>query len=203
MLRGWAYTTNQQPIIGELGLNTNNLLRLPPAVERLDLALLIDPQHKPLVRWAHVDPDDVDDLLLELRIVRDLEDEMRLETGLRRDALNRRVRNAMALAIERTDQCVAPGGVSVTVCLRDNLGLDLIREWRPARRSCLVAAWLSKAKFRRDIDAGLQAEGVQAFMIQAMALKFCALHEAQSVSDRLTRYLEAWLTPGRKRSAAN
>lgn len=63
-------------------------------------------------------------------------------------------------------------------------------------------AWLSKAKFRRDIDASLQAEGVQAFMLQAMALKFCALHHAHSIQDRLGPYLDAWLTPGRRRPAA-
>ena len=63
------------------------------AVERLDLAFLVNAQHHRLVRRVHVEPDDVDDLLLELRIVRDLEgpDEMRLETGLPPDALNRRV----------------------------------------------------------------------------------------------------------------
>jgi AcrR family transcriptional regulator len=71
------------------------------------------------------------------------------------------------------------------------------------RQIDVFEAWLSEAKYRRDIDAGLQAEGVQAFMIQAMALKFCALHEAQSISDRLKPYLEAWLTPGRKRATKN
>jgi AcrR family transcriptional regulator len=55
--------------------------------------------------------------------------------------------------------------------------------------------WLAKTKFRRDITPDLQADGVQAFMTQAMATKFCALHNAQSIRDRLMLYLNAWLTP--------
>jgi hypothetical protein len=44
----------------------------------------------------------------------------------------------MAFAIERTDQCVAAGGVSVTVFAR-TLALDFVGEWRRAKRSRLVA----------------------------------------------------------------
>ncbi|CUH49378.1 TetR/AcrR family transcriptional regulator [Ruegeria atlantica] len=59
----------------------------------------------------------------------------------------------------------------------------------------LVAGWLETAKVRHDISPDLLAEGVQAFAIQSMSLKFCALHEAESFSDRLEIYLDAWLTP--------
>ncbi|MEM8646589.1 MAG: TetR/AcrR family transcriptional regulator [Pseudomonadota bacterium] len=59
----------------------------------------------------------------------------------------------------------------------------------------IFTAWASEARFREDISPELQAEGVQAFMIQAMAAKFCALHNAQSIRDRLVPYLNAWLKP--------
>jgi AcrR family transcriptional regulator len=61
----------------------------------------------------------------------------------------------------------------------------------------VLESWLAEAPFRRDIPADLQAEGIHAFMIQAMATKFCALHNARSIRDRLIPYLKAWLTPGR------
>jgi len=64
------------------------------------------------------------------------------------------------------------------------------------RQGEVFARWLAEAPFRRDIEPELQAEGVSAFLIQAMAVQFCALHEAQSFEDRLTTYLRAWLTPG-------
>jgi len=59
----------------------------------------------------------------------------------------------------------------------------------------VFAEWFDDAAFRRDIPADLMAEGVQAFMIQAMAAQFCALHNAQSVQERMGPYLRAWLTP--------
>lgn len=64
------------------------------------------------------------------------------------------------------------------------------------RQEEVFGRWLADAPFRRDIPPDLQAEGVSAFLIQAMAVQFCALHEAQSFEDRLTAYLRAWLTPG-------
>ncbi len=60
----------------------------------------------------------------------------------------------------------------------------------------ILTAWLEQTGFRRDISAELQAEGVHAFMIQAMATKFCALHNSNSIADRLGPYLNAWLEPG-------
>jgi AcrR family transcriptional regulator len=63
------------------------------------------------------------------------------------------------------------------------------------RQIDVFAQWFEGGQFRRDIPADLLAEGVQAFMIQAMAAQFCALHNAQSIRDRLDPYLRAWLTP--------
>ncbi|WP_321393900.1 TetR/AcrR family transcriptional regulator [Emcibacter sp.] len=57
-------------------------------------------------------------------------------------------------------------------------------------------AWLADAPFRRDIAVELRAEGIHAFMIQAMSAQFCALHNAESIQDRLLLYLRAWLLPG-------
>ena len=59
----------------------------------------------------------------------------------------------------------------------------------------LLQSWMEQARFRKDISAELQAEGIHAFMIQAMATNFCALHNAQSFRDRLVPYLKAWLAP--------
>ena len=60
----------------------------------------------------------------------------------------------------------------------------------------LTVSWFEKGTFRNDISAELQADGMQAFVTQAMALHFCALHEDQSMEARLTVYLRAWLCPG-------
>ena len=60
----------------------------------------------------------------------------------------------------------------------------------------LMIRWLKPMQgktVRSDIDADLLAEGVQAFAVQAMALKFCALHNTVAVEERLTSYLQAWL----------
>ncbi|MBT3278716.1 MAG: TetR/AcrR family transcriptional regulator [Phycisphaerales bacterium] len=59
----------------------------------------------------------------------------------------------------------------------------------------IFAQWFDDAPFRRDVTADLLAEGVQAFVIQAMAAQFCALHNSQSIRERLEPYLRAWLTP--------
>lgn len=46
---------------------------------------------------------------------------------------------------------------------------------------------------RDDVPPELLAEGIGAFLIQAISLAFCALHSSVSVEERLVRYLEAWL----------
>lgn len=60
----------------------------------------------------------------------------------------------------------------------------------------VLQKWLEQTTFRPDLSVDLCAEGVHAFMLQAMATHFCALHNAQSIRDRLVPYLKAWLTPG-------
>lgn len=59
----------------------------------------------------------------------------------------------------------------------------------------IVMMWLDQAEVRQDVPSELLAEGVQAFAIQAMSLKFCALHSATTFTDRLETYLRAWLSP--------
>ncbi|WP_286196728.1 TetR/AcrR family transcriptional regulator [Tropicibacter sp. R15_0] len=60
--------------------------------------------------------------------------------------------------------------------------------------------WLSNPAFRQDVSPDLLSEGVQAFLVQAVALNFCALHNTIALPDRLLPYLEAWLIPGPQRS---
>lgn len=59
----------------------------------------------------------------------------------------------------------------------------------------MTADWISAGSYREDASAELLAEGVHAFAIQTMALRFCALHNSQSVHERLSPYLKAWLQP--------
>ena len=59
----------------------------------------------------------------------------------------------------------------------------------------VLQAWLKDSGYRPDISIDLRAEGVHAFMMQAMSVNFCALHNATSIEERLTPYLEAWLRP--------
>ncbi|MEL6618497.1 MAG: TetR/AcrR family transcriptional regulator [Pseudomonadota bacterium] len=48
-------------------------------------------------------------------------------------------------------------------------------------------------KVRDDVPPELLAEGIGAFLIQAISLAFCALHSSVSVEERLVPYLDAWL----------
>ncbi|MFK7944458.1 MAG: TetR/AcrR family transcriptional regulator [Paracoccaceae bacterium] len=59
----------------------------------------------------------------------------------------------------------------------------------------LLMDWLASMPYRQDIPVDLRAEGVHAFMFQAMSVHFCALHNATSIRDRLIPYLNAWLRP--------
>lgn len=63
------------------------------------------------------------------------------------------------------------------------------------REARVLADWLSDGPFRKDVSPQMLAEGVQAFSVQAMALKFCAIHNCQSTVELLVPYLEAWLNP--------
>ncbi len=63
------------------------------------------------------------------------------------------------------------------------------------RQGAIVGSWIAQGDFRKDVSPRLLSEGVLAFAVQAMGLKFCALHQDQSMETRLRAYLEAWLTP--------
>ncbi len=58
-----------------------------------------------------------------------------------------------------------------------------------------MTAWLSKGRFRNDISAELLAGGVGAFLMQAIALNFCALQGETPIRQQLLTYLQAWLQP--------
>ena len=59
----------------------------------------------------------------------------------------------------------------------------------------IFKSWFESNNFRSDISPELLAEGIQAFLLQAMAANFCALHNPQSTQERLVPYLRAWLLP--------
>lgn len=59
----------------------------------------------------------------------------------------------------------------------------------------VVSRWMRAENIRKDAAPEILAEGVQAFMVNAMALNFCALHNDSTVEDRLRPYLELWLFP--------
>ncbi|WP_055087283.1 TetR/AcrR family transcriptional regulator [Jannaschia donghaensis] len=64
-----------------------------------------------------------------------------------------------------------------------------------ARQIDVFASWIEHGPFRRDVPVAILAEGVQAFAVQVMALRFCALHAAQGLHAPLETYLAAWLLP--------
>lgn len=64
-----------------------------------------------------------------------------------------------------------------------------------ARHEEVLAEHLENAPFRKDISPTLQAEGIQAFTIQALALGFCAINSDMPLRERLSIYLNAWLLP--------
>lgn len=59
----------------------------------------------------------------------------------------------------------------------------------------LVGQWLAQGAFRRDVPIEILVEGVEAFLMQTLALNFCALHKDKSMKARLLPYLRAWLEP--------
>lgn len=64
-----------------------------------------------------------------------------------------------------------------------------------ARQDDVFAPLLANAPFRKDISPGLMGEGIQAFVIQALALDFCAINNEMPLPERLSIYLHAWLLP--------
>lgn len=64
------------------------------------------------------------------------------------------------------------------------------------RREHILTRWLAGGPFRSDVPAKLLAEGVDAFVIQSIALHLCAISAAEcALRDRLSAYLRAWLIP--------
>lgn len=59
----------------------------------------------------------------------------------------------------------------------------------------LVGQWLAQGAFRKDVPLEILVEGVEAFLVQTLALNFCALHKDKSMKARLQPYLRAWLAP--------
>lgn len=57
----------------------------------------------------------------------------------------------------------------------------------------VFATWFEDGHLRRDIAPDLAAEGVLAFLLQAVATQFCALHNSVSFRERLLPYLAAWI----------
>jgi AcrR family transcriptional regulator len=57
----------------------------------------------------------------------------------------------------------------------------------------ITAPWIEAGPFRKDAGGQILAEGLQSFMVNAIALNFCALHNSQSLETRLRPYLELWL----------
>jgi AcrR family transcriptional regulator len=59
----------------------------------------------------------------------------------------------------------------------------------------LVGQWLAQGTFRKDVPLEILVEGVEAFLVQTLALNFCALHKDKSMKARLQPYLRAWVAP--------
>lgn len=59
----------------------------------------------------------------------------------------------------------------------------------------LIGRWLTQGSFRKDVPVEILVEGVEAFLVQTLALNFCALHKDKVMKARLQPYLRAWLAP--------
>ena len=113
--------------------------------------------------------------------------------------------DAIIVALRPYHRCVSAERYVFDLVLRYS-GAAGIEEIGPIARTFeryfrLIEGWMQHGGYRRDVSPALLAEGVQAFAIQSLSLKFCALHEATDFEDRLNDYLNAWLLPGGKSSA--
>lgn len=59
----------------------------------------------------------------------------------------------------------------------------------------ILGGWIDQGTFRKDVPNDILVEGVEAFLVQTLALNFCALHSDKRMKDRLLPYLRAWLAP--------
>ena len=119
----------------------------PGTIERLDPRLIVHAEHNGSIRWAEVMADDLGDLTLEHRVVRDCEPfhDMRLETRAASDAPNARGRYAHR---RRYHHRAAPmRGIRRRLLhsLRDHLQPDLPIKRRNTRGPRLVALELLHA----------------------------------------------------------
>ena len=109
-------------------------------IKRLYLGLLIDAEHYGTVRWIEIEANDLGNLLLKHRVVRDLEalHDVRLQPGISPDAPHARSRDTHRLGHRRAApvrgvrRCLLHG-------LRDHLQPDLPGKRRHARGPRLVA----------------------------------------------------------------
>ena len=100
------------------------------AVEGLDLGLLVDAQHDGLIRWVQVEADDVDQLLLEVRVVRELEglDQMGFQAPSRPHPLHSGGAHALGLG----HRAAAPVGLArgvvcgVAVTIADTFAAGIV-----------------------------------------------------------------------------
>ena len=112
--------------------------RLGP-VEGLDAGLLVDAHHHRMLGRVHVQPDDIADLVDELRVLRQLErvGQPRLQPERPPDPPHRRRRHPRpSLARSRVDQCVASVGLSSSVrTITASTSSSLIERGAPGRGS--------------------------------------------------------------------
>jgi hypothetical protein len=82
-------------------------------VEGLNLALLVDREHQGVIGWIEIEADDIAQFLHKARVAGELEalHSMGLQAVLSPNAVDGGVPEPLGLAIVRTLQCVAPGGV--------------------------------------------------------------------------------------------
>ena len=57
----------------------------------------------------------------------------------------------------------------------------------------IFSQWAEADVFRKDVSSEVLGEGIQAFLMQIVALKFCALHENKDLKSQLQTYLSTWL----------
>jgi len=59
----------------------------------------------------------------------------------------------------------------------------------------IVSKWILEGDYRKDITPQIAAEGIEAFLMQSLALNFCAENSYLALEQRFSIYLKAWLTP--------